>query len=626
VKAPLVDFRKGDVICSLGAAWSYPISYRAIDHARQLGARSFFLIYDVIPLTGSSVPEAARDVFRPHIEFVRTRADRIAFISESAKSDFLKVLPDPDMGRDVVGSAIGLPPGLSPASKVGELALPERIWSNRFVLMVGTIEERKDHLTVLKAWRELLQNYPAKDLPDLLCAGRLSWGSTSFIRELLENSELAKKIHIPEGPVSDTDLYRLYRDCEFTIFASRAEGWGLPITESLAFGKPVVAAAGSSLPEAGGDAAVYFEPGNYLQLSTIVERLNRDGDYFASVVSQIALRDLPTWADVTEHLRREIGVAHRTTAPGRNSGPPRLAIGIEYPLFLPMPFHSADEGSSFKRFADEHRRLPLTHQYPDTSAFVLGYLSFRPIGRLVPTGSGRQGPTMSSGAGIRLRFQLPSSGTFLLLACTSRSDTDDDGRVEIRGGMLHGSGETTPSSVVPVVLRNLSGDEAAEVEFTVSGSSSSQTRITLETFVLLPYDDEGSTNEASRTVQEMVSFAKEDAENLAKRVERWERRLEKIAGKQQQRRVKPSAIARRLRRQITKPRKANGTERGVARTAKKRVDPFPSVKASMPKKSQSMGQALFELEAQRARRRVLQREIGRLDREIHTAELNRTQS
>jgi hypothetical protein len=124
----------------------------------------------------------------------------------------------------------------------------------------------------------------------------------------------------------------------------------------------------------------------------------------------------------------------------------------------------------------------------------------------------------------------------------------------------------------------------------------------------------------------MVSFAKEDAENLAKRVERWERRLEKIAGKQQQRRVKPSAIARRLRRQITKPRKAKGTEGGVARTAKKRVDPFPSVKASMPKKSQSMGQALFELEAQRARRRVLQREIGRLDREIHTAELNRTQS
>jgi hypothetical protein len=173
----------------------------------------------------------------------------------------------------------------------------------------------------------------------------------------------------------------------------------------------------------------------------------------------------------------------------------------------------------------------------------------------------------------------------------------------------------------------LSGDEAAEVEFTVSGSSSSQTRITLETFVLLPYDDEGSTNEASRTVQEMVSFAKEDAENLAKRVERWERRLEKIAGQQQQRRVEPSAIARRLRRQIAKPRKsAKGTEGGVARTAKKRVDPFPSVKASMPKKSQSMGQALFELEAQRARRRVLQREIGRLDREIRTAELKRAQS
>ena len=60
--------------------------------------------------------------------------------------------------------------------------------------------------------------------------------------------------------VSDADLVRLYQDCLFTIYPSTYEGWGLPVTEALCFGKAVVTTAISSLPEAGGQYADYFDP------------------------------------------------------------------------------------------------------------------------------------------------------------------------------------------------------------------------------------------------------------------------------------------------------------------------------------------------------------------------------
>jgi glycosyltransferase involved in cell wall biosynthesis len=62
--------------------------------------------------------------------------------------------------------------------------------------------------------------------------------------------------------VSDDDLWRLYRNAEIFVFPSRYEGFGLPVIEAMRVGAPVVSTSAASLPEVGGNAAVYVEPDN----------------------------------------------------------------------------------------------------------------------------------------------------------------------------------------------------------------------------------------------------------------------------------------------------------------------------------------------------------------------------
>ena len=102
---------------------------------------------------------------------------------------------------------------------------------------------------------------PAEQVPTLVFAGRVGWLVADLMQQL-ENAEwFGGKIRLIEGP-SDGELATLYQDCLFTLFPSHYEGWGLPVTESLAHGVPCLAADRTSLPEAGGRFARYFDPDN----------------------------------------------------------------------------------------------------------------------------------------------------------------------------------------------------------------------------------------------------------------------------------------------------------------------------------------------------------------------------
>ncbi|MDT8349839.1 glycosyltransferase, partial [Roseomonas mucosa] len=90
-------------------------------------------------------------------------------------------------------------------------------------------------------------------------AGRVGWLVADLMQQL-ENAEwLGGKIRLVRDP-SDEELLALYRGCRFTLFPSLFEGWGLPVSESLALGRPCIASNRTSLPEAGGALARYFDP------------------------------------------------------------------------------------------------------------------------------------------------------------------------------------------------------------------------------------------------------------------------------------------------------------------------------------------------------------------------------
>ena len=144
--------------------------------------------------------------------------------------------------------------------------------NSSFVLCVGTLESRKNHLLLFRAWERLLANHDANDVPVLVCLGKAGWLFDKAAEFLRARPALGAKIMLISS-LTDQSLAALYQECLFTIFNSFYEGWGLPITESLSFGALPLIPCHTSLTEAGGRAAVYFRDDDLDDLSAKLETL-----------------------------------------------------------------------------------------------------------------------------------------------------------------------------------------------------------------------------------------------------------------------------------------------------------------------------------------------------------------
>lgn len=136
------------------------------------------------------------------------------------------------------------------------------------ILAVGTLEPRKNLLTVLRSYRALLDTGPA---PPLRLVGPQGWMNADLAAEI-EQLELADRV-ITTGFVSDVELARLYCDAALLVYPSLYEGFGFPPLEAMHYGCPVVASNVSSLPEVVGDAGVLVEPTSVQQLASTMRLL-----------------------------------------------------------------------------------------------------------------------------------------------------------------------------------------------------------------------------------------------------------------------------------------------------------------------------------------------------------------
>ena len=138
------------------------------------------------------------------------------------------------------------------------------------MLCVGTICTHKNQTLLLQIWQILLQE--GFEPPALVLVGRRGHNANNILYTLSTSNNFDGRVHIFEG-ISDNELSTLYRNCLFTMFPSFVEGWGLPIGESLKYGKLCIASDAASMPEVGGDFALYIDPFNARGAAKLVRRL-----------------------------------------------------------------------------------------------------------------------------------------------------------------------------------------------------------------------------------------------------------------------------------------------------------------------------------------------------------------
>jgi glycosyltransferase involved in cell wall biosynthesis len=132
-----------------------------------------------------------------------------------------------------------------------------------YLLMVGTIEPRKNHLGVFEA----LERMP--DLPPVVIAGHGGWSNEIIMRRMRPLAEEGRVVRL--GFVDDAVLPTLYHEAAAILCASWYEGFDLPLLEALAAGKPVAA---SDIPvhrEVAGELALLFDPASPEDIGVAIE-------------------------------------------------------------------------------------------------------------------------------------------------------------------------------------------------------------------------------------------------------------------------------------------------------------------------------------------------------------------
>jgi glycosyltransferase involved in cell wall biosynthesis len=182
---------------------------------------------------------------------------------------------------------------------------------NEMILGVGVIQTRKNTLNVLRALALLPAHYKL-----VWAGGRRGYGAEAAI-EFIQRERLTERVTLL-GYVPSEHLTRLYQAASLLLFPSLEEGFGFPVLEAMAHGTPVIASQTSSLPEVGGDAALYVDPHDPQAIAAQVGRLLQEPGLRAALIERGLARAREfTWqraAEATLQVYEEVLLAGDRTA------------------------------------------------------------------------------------------------------------------------------------------------------------------------------------------------------------------------------------------------------------------------------------------------------------------------
>ncbi|MFB3921676.1 MAG: glycosyltransferase family 4 protein [Terriglobia bacterium] len=226
-------------------------------------------VHDVFPLTGRdySTPEFQQK-FSALLREAVTRAARVIAVSRYTADQLSEHAGVPQEKITVIHEGVDMPAHtLLPEEGIAER---ERVVGRGkvMVLSVGVLQTRKNTINALRAMAALPDRYR------LVLVGGNGHGSEA-IHNFIRTEQLESRV-VRLGHVAGNRLGALYQAADVLLFPSLEEGFGLPMLEAMANSLPVVASNTSSLPEVGGDAALYVDPRNPQDIAEKVQRAIED--------------------------------------------------------------------------------------------------------------------------------------------------------------------------------------------------------------------------------------------------------------------------------------------------------------------------------------------------------------
>jgi glycosyltransferase involved in cell wall biosynthesis len=226
----------------------YPEFYQTIDR------KLYQSVYHSACKSASKIIAISNQTKKDLVNYFRIDPEKIEVIYQSCNPCFYERVGEAQ--KSVVRSRFGLP--------------------EKFILNVGTIETRKNQLSILKG---VVQE--ALDIPVVLLGK-----PTDYKKELDEfiiESGIRKQLIFLHGATT-AELQAIYQMAEVMVYPSIYEGFGLPVLEAQASGCPVITSNTSSLPEAGGEGAIYVDPENCTEIGHSIRNILTDEDLRSELI------------------------------------------------------------------------------------------------------------------------------------------------------------------------------------------------------------------------------------------------------------------------------------------------------------------------------------------------------
>lgn len=290
---------QNDSIIINGAGWgldNYIEQLIAIKENRSVIIKS--VVYDIIAIHS---PHFFIESFATLVSNFQKKiiglSDHIYSISKNTELDVKRYIADPNKTRTY--SIIRMGHDFKREQKIS-LPINKRTVTpgakERYILSVGTIEARKNHLYLYFLMRKLIIRF-GKVCPKLVIIGAVGWMSEATIEFIRRDPIVQGYIDILTD-VNDETLDLLYRDAYFTVYPSYYEGYGLPIIESLSRGKLCVTSNTSSMGEINPFSELTFDPYDINQGFEIFGKLIQDESLVDAYECKISLDNFKiTWHD-----------------------------------------------------------------------------------------------------------------------------------------------------------------------------------------------------------------------------------------------------------------------------------------------------------------------------------------